>query len=137
MKYALWLANIPGIGNQKIRYLLQECQNAQEIYYLEERYFEKIYGIDDEDIKRIVTSRRIWNLDAELWKLGEHGIHFASWEQKEFPDKLRKIPVCSVCIVLQGKASRSKTESSSDCRGKGKVGIWMFGGKRACTKTGR
>ena len=40
MKYALWLANIPGIGNQKIRYLLQECQNAQEIYYLEERYFE-------------------------------------------------------------------------------------------------
>ena len=46
MKYALWLANIPGIGNQKIRYLLQECQNAQEIYYLEERYFEKIYGID-------------------------------------------------------------------------------------------
>lgn len=111
MKYALWLANIPGIGNQKIRYLLQECQNAREIYNLEERYFEKIYGIDDADIKRIVTSRRIWNLDAELWKLGEHGIHFASWEQKEFPDKLRKIPSAPYALYYKGKLPDPKRKA--------------------------
>ena len=78
MKYALWLANIPGIGNQKIRYLLQECQNAQEIYYLEERYFEKIYGIDDADIKQIVTSRRIWMQNCGSWENTEFVLYHGS-----------------------------------------------------------
>lgn len=103
MKYALWLANISGIGNQKIKYLLQECRNAQEVYFLKERYLEKIYGIDEEDVNRIIKSRNTWNLDEELWKLEERQIRFVSWEQPEFPEKLRKILSAPYALYYRGK----------------------------------
>ena len=91
MKYAYWLHNIPGIGNEKIRQLYKEASCAEEIYHLQLPQLKKVQGITEEDIKAIHKSQKKWDVDKEWFQLMEQGIGFVSQEQTEFPEKVRHI----------------------------------------------
>ena len=103
MKYAYWLANIPGIGNAKIRYLYEEAHCAKEIYELPLSQLKKISGLTEEDVRRISASRREWNVDKEWFLLMEQGIGFVSAEQSHFPKKLQNISNAPYAIYYIGK----------------------------------
>ena len=123
MEYALWLSNIPGIGNAAIRRLTQEGQTAKEIYGMSERRLRSISGITEENIRQIEKSRREWNLQKEWTKLAQRGIGFVSAEQKEYPSRFRMIADPPYSIYYKGRLPDEKqrdagrhTEARRDLR---------------------
>lgn len=103
MKYAYWLHNIPGIGNGKIRHMLEEAVRAEEIYHMPLPQLKKVHGLTEEDIKAIHKSQKKWDIDKEWFRLMEQGIGFVSLEQTEFPEKVRHIPNPPYALYYVGK----------------------------------
>ena len=103
MKHAYWLHNIPGIGNVKLQQLLHATSGAEEIYALSQKQLQKIPGISEADAHAIVESRKKWNLEKEWFKLMERGIGFISFEQNDFPEKVRHIPNPPYALYYIGK----------------------------------
>ena len=102
MKYSYWLANIDGIGNAKIRYMLEDVSCAREIYELPLTQLKQIDGLTEQDIKNICQSRKRWNVDKEWFSLMEQGIGFVSVEQANFPENLRNIPNTPYALYYVG-----------------------------------
>lgn len=91
MKYAYWLANVPGINPAKIQALYQVGSCAEEIYGMTWSQLKKIEGLHEDDAKAIHKSHREWDVDEKWFSLMEQGIGFVSLEQEEYPRKLRPI----------------------------------------------
>lgn len=111
MKYELWLANIKGIGNQKIRYLLDAAGSAEELYFSDEAVLNQIYGITDADIRNIMESRKVWNLEKEMEALYEKGLSFVSMEQKNYPGRLRNIQSAPYALYYRGHLPDEKKKA--------------------------
>lgn len=111
MKYELWLANIKGIGNQKIQRLLAACSNAEELYFSDEKKLGQIYGITDEDIWNITECRKHWNLEKEVEALGEQGISFVSMEQESYPKRLRNIQTAPYALYYRGHLPKEEKKA--------------------------
>ncbi len=103
MKYALWLSNIPGIGNGKIRFLLGEDRCARDVYGMSEAQLKNVYGLTKEDVLEIQKSRAEWNLEAEWNRLAQQGIGFVSAEQEDYPQKLRRISNPPYSLYYKGR----------------------------------
>ncbi|SFG00135.1 DNA processing protein [Lachnospiraceae bacterium C7] len=102
MKYALWLSNIKGIFNGKIKLMRDHYKTAEEIYNLNEQQLKKIKGLTEKDIASIITSKDTWNLDKELFKLLEQDVSFVSMEQDEYPSKLRNLVDAPYSLYYKG-----------------------------------
>lgn len=113
MKYAYWLANIPGIGNAKIRYLYEEATCAQEIYELPLSHLKKVEGLTEEDVKNIHSSRLRWDLDKQWFELMEQGVGFVSAEQANFPEKLQNIPNAPYALYYVGNLPEENRKAVS------------------------
>lgn len=111
MKYELWLANIKGIGNQKIRYLLDAAGSAEELYFSDESVLNQIYGITDADVRNIMESRKAWNLEKEVEALYEKGLSFVSMEQKNYPGRLRNIQSAPYALYYRGHLPDEKKKA--------------------------
>ena len=124
MKYAYWLANIPGIGNAKIRHMYEEAVCAQEIYELPLSQLKKIEGLTEADIKSIHASKLHWELDKQWFDLMEQGIGFVSAEQEHFPEKLQNIPDAPYALYYVGNLPEEnrKTVSIVGARGRSTYG---------------
>ena len=103
MKYAYWLHNIPGIGSGKIRHLLRDAVSAEEIFHMPLPQLKKVHGLTEEDVKAIHKSQRKWDVDKQWFHLMEQGIGFVSFEQEEFPEKVRHIPNPPYALYYVGK----------------------------------
>ena len=103
MKYAYWLANIPGITPVKIHCLQEVIGCAAEIYETNWSQLKKIDGITEEDAKNIHMRRKEWELEKEWFALMEKGIGFVSIEQSEFPEKLKYIPNAPYALYYIGR----------------------------------
>lgn len=110
-KYALWLSNIKGMTSSKIFYLLKQFHSAKEIYGLSKSDYLQVKGIDQKLAEVICDSKKYWSLEGELYKLQESGISFISWEEIEFPEKLRVIANAPYCIYYKGNLPRQKERS--------------------------
>lgn len=91
MKYKYWLANISGIGNVKISYLMQEGRTEEEIYHLSKEGLLKIYGISEKDADKIVENKQKTDIDEQWAKLNESGINFVTLSDKDYPSKLKNV----------------------------------------------
>lgn len=111
MEYALWLSNIPGIANGKIRCLLQEDRCAKDVYGMTEQQLCSVYGLTEEDVFQILKSRKEWNLQEEWTKLARRGIGFVSMEQNEYPKKLRQISNPPYSLYYKGHLPEPKQKA--------------------------
>ena len=111
MKYELWLANIKGIGNQKIHYLLDAAKSAKELYFADEAALDQIYGITDTDICNITESKKVWNLEKEVEALYEKGLSFVSMEQSDYPKRLRNIQSAPYALYYRGHLPDEKKKA--------------------------
>ena len=103
MKYAFWLANVPGMISRRIQCLLETCASAEEIYGLPEKQLFHIEGITQKEAEAILESRKNWNLEKNWMDLCAQGISFVSVEQKEYPDRLRNIINPPFSLYYKGK----------------------------------
>ena len=102
MKYAYWLANIPGIHAAKIELLYENAASAEEIYEFKWSSLKKIEGLTEEDAKNIYMSKKRWDLDEKWFSLMEQGIGFVSKEDSHFPEKLKYIPNAPYALYYVG-----------------------------------
>ena len=102
MKYAYWLANIPGLKGKKFWSLYQTVGSAEAIYETNWSQLKKIEGITEEDAKIIHHSKKEWELDKKWFQLIEQGIGFVSMEQTNFPGKLRYIQDAPYALYYVG-----------------------------------
>ena len=109
MKYKYWLANIKGIGNIKISYLLKECNSEEEIYYLSKDSLMNIYGINQKDAQNIVDSKKSWDLDKKWMELNEKGINFMTITDEKYPQRLKNIINSPYALYYIGKLPEENT----------------------------
>ena len=69
-KYQYWMRSIPGIGNKKLKKLVEYCGGAKEVYGLRKEQLEKISGISAKDADAICQSRHCFDLEKEMEKTG-------------------------------------------------------------------
>jgi len=129
MKYAYWLANIPGFGNGKIRYLYEYAKTAEEIYGIPLSQIKKMEGLTEEDVKAFHIHRCRWDLDKEWFGLMGQGIGFVSLEDTNFPEKLRNIPNPPYALYYIGQlpAPNKKTVAIVGARGRSAYGSEVAG----------
>ena len=103
MKYSYWLSNIRGISHGKIFHLLETFSCAEEIYMEKTSAIEKLNILTEKDIKCLEESRLCWNLDEQFISLAEKGISFISFEQEDYPGKLRQIANPPYSLYYKGR----------------------------------
>ncbi len=99
--YEYWLYHVPEIGNATIRKLLDVYGSARGIYDAGEECFKE--AVTARQLDSIIRSRMEWNLFGEYDRLKEQGIIFTTWEQKDYPERLRQIPDAPYGIFCKGK----------------------------------
>lgn len=102
MKYEYWLASIRKLGDHKKRQLKNVYKLAEELYYIEETELDKILFLTDQDRKLIIDSKRNWNL-TEYDRLLEKNISLISYQDCEYPEKLRHISAPPYALYICGK----------------------------------
>ncbi len=112
-KYALWLANVEGITGTRIHYLLQTFSGAEEIYSLSKEQLLACEGIDEKLAAGITESRKSWDPEYEMCKLAEKGISFASEEEEDYPQRLRRIANAPYGIYYRGSLPDSKRKAAA------------------------
>lgn len=86
MKYQYWLSNIPGVGNRAITRLLGQAGSAREVYEMNRKQLENIYGLSEGQIEAICERKKSWDLEERYAALAESGIDFISREMERYPD---------------------------------------------------
>ena len=109
--YGLWLANIPGITQFKIRLIREVCPVAEELYAMSDETIAKIPRLEKADVCRIIESRKNWNPEREWMKLQEKGIHFVTLEDAVYPEKLKSIHNPPYALYYMGKLPDPEAKS--------------------------
>lgn len=101
--YWFWLCNIPGIGNKRIIRLLDVFEDARAIYDADEKILKTITILKDKDIKCISDSRRNSRIYTEYLNLKKKNIRLITFNDKDYPEKLKNIYDSPACLYLKGK----------------------------------
>jgi DNA processing protein len=91
MKYSYWLATVPGMTKGKIFRLLDQIPSSAEVYEASEQVLKKMDGLTERDVAEIRKSQKERSPEEELLRLSEQGISFVSYEQENYPMRLRNI----------------------------------------------
>ncbi len=102
-QYDLWLVGIPGIGPRKITSIINACGTARDCFFLKEEALRFIPLLREEDIQRIVQSRRTMD-PARLWdRLTESKVSVIGKGENGYPERLLSIPDPPHLLFYRGK----------------------------------
>lgn len=102
-KYEYWLNCIPGIGIQKRKVLSADGRDAEEIYGMTEKELALVPFLSETDRKRVIQSKKSWNLDVEYEKLKETGVSFVPKASADYPERLKRIANAPDALYVKGK----------------------------------
>ncbi len=112
-KYQYWMKNIPGIGNKKLKKLVEYCGSAQEVYGLTKRQLQKVEGIRACDAEAIAESRNHFDLEKNVQILRETGISMITIEEEEFPERLKNISDCPYAVFYKGRLPKEDEKTAA------------------------
>ncbi len=102
-QYDLWLVGIPGIGPRKITSIMNACGTARECFFLKEEALRFIPLLREDDIQRIVQSRRKED-PARLWeRLLKSRVGVVGKGERGYPPRLLSIPDPPHLLFYRGK----------------------------------
>ena len=99
--YALWLFNVPGIGNASADKLLCSGLSCRDVYEMRAKELSTI--LSSKQVRAVEQSRAVWDFEKEKKNLEEKGIRFISRIEPEFPEKLKNIPNAPFAIYVKGE----------------------------------
>lgn len=103
-EYWYWLCNIPGIGNAKIRALLERYKEPEQIYEIESKELEQIPYIRKKDCENWKwakkNQRKIIN---QYHDLEEKNIKFVLLEDDDYPQRLKRISDYPFALYVKGE----------------------------------
>ena len=101
-KYQYWMRCIPGIGNKKLKKIVEYCGSAKEVYGLTKSQLLQVQGIREIDADAILESKKQWHLEREAEILEKTGISMITIEEEQFPVRLRYISDCPYALFYKG-----------------------------------
>ncbi len=99
--YAMWLFNVPTIGNVNADRLLCTGLSCRDIYEMSPKELSKL--LTHRQVMSIERSRAIWDFELERKKLDDRGIRVVPRIDPDFPDKLKNIPQAPFAIYVKGR----------------------------------
>ena len=102
-KYQYWMRRIPGIGNKKLKKLVEYCGSAKEVYGLSRGQLEKVPGISAKDAEAICAGRRSFDIEKEAEKFAEEEISMITIEEADFPKRLTYLSDCPYALFYKGQ----------------------------------
>lgn len=124
-KYQYWMRSIHGIGNKKLKKLVEYCGGAKEAHCLTKRQLLMIPGIYEADAEAIEKSRDGFELDLAEEALGNGNISMITIEEEGFPERLRSLSDCPYALFYKGALPKEKERAAAVV------------GARMCTSYGR
>lgn len=106
--YWLWLNNIKGIGNKKIKYLLDYCGTPNEVWNLNRNELAKCSSITSSDIDNIITSKDINKIQEYEENINMQGINYCTIDEEEYPVRLKNIYDPPYILYYKGKLPDSR-----------------------------
>lgn len=130
--YWYWLCNINGIGNIKIRILLDSFQSPECIYKASESLLGHVKGITGKDVSHIMESKKKTSMYEDYINLDKKGLKFVSYDSAEYPDNLRNIYDHPYALYYKGELPSSAIPSiaivgSRNCSPYGKKMAYELG----------
>ena len=86
--YDFWICNISGIGNRKIKSLLEYFGSAKEVFLAKKQQLEQIANLRKQDREKILSCQDIEWLKRQYEQLQKREIHFVSQQEEAYPEKL-------------------------------------------------
>lgn len=86
--FDFWLCNIAGIGNRKIKSLLEYFGSPQGVFFAKRQQLCQIGNLREKDREQILSCQNTEQLKRQYEQLQKKGIHFLSVREKEYPEKL-------------------------------------------------
>lgn len=123
--YWYWLCNIPGIGQVKIKKLIDAFNTPENIYKADLESISELGVITRKDIKYLNESKYDRLVYENYLKMEKNGISIISMFDDEYPKKLRNIYDVPPCLYVKGNIPSGKRRS---------VAII---GSRACSEYGK
>lgn len=108
-----WLAvnSFLGIGPLRFKVLLDYFGSAKKIWTAAEKELLKI-NFGEKLTKKFLEYRRSFDIDSYLFRLKKSGVFVLTWEDKNYPERLKEIdsspPVIYVCSIEYGVCSINK-----------------------------
>ncbi len=120
-----WINNIEGIGNAKLRHLLEEFESPLEVYNAGRQSLSKVPSLNEKDIDNILN-KDIRKINEERYeKHIEKGIKIVFPCEKEYPSRLKELYDKPFVLYYKGELPKEDRPS---------VAII---GARKCTEYGR
>ena len=103
MKYAYWLTNIQGFGDQKCHCYAKDYFGAKRLYEMSENEWKTVAQVKEQDIVRLRESKKKWNLNAEWEKFLTKETHFITRYDALFPSRLLHLEIVPFALYYKGE----------------------------------
>lgn len=123
--YWYWLCNISGIGNAKIRSLLEVFETPENIYQADEELLCRVGGMTAANIKNLLDAKRDSRLYEEYLSLSDRQIHFTHLGKEDYPVQFYEIYDKPYALYYKGSLPETSKPTVSVI------------GARVCTDYGR
>lgn len=101
--HAFWLCNIMGIGSRKIKSLLECFGSPEEVFLAKGEELLKVKNLREKDREHIVSSRNPELIKKQYDSMRKKGIHFVYWQEKAYPEKLKRLNDAPYGLYYKGK----------------------------------
>lgn len=112
-KYQYWMRCIPGIGNKKLKKIVEYCGSAKEAYGLSVRQLRNIRGIGEKDAENILESKRRFDLEGEPEILEEREISMITIEDEGYPQRLMDLNDGPYALFYRGKLPSEEEKTAA------------------------
>ncbi len=89
-KYWVGFNMVRGVGPARVRALLDYFGSLQEAWHAPAHVLKEA-GLDRRSLDNLVAARSTLDLDREMARLHERGVQVITWEDEDYPTRLRQI----------------------------------------------
>ncbi len=103
----MWLSGIKGIGNKKIKSLIEYFKEPHRVYDCSISELEKVTCLSERDVESIVIAREEKYIDdnvrRKMYDLERRGIKYIDYYDKEYPLRLKNIYDYPLGVYVRGR----------------------------------
>ena len=109
LKYWLWLTNLPGIGNMKIRALLKQYKTPIQIWQATQKELSQIVFLTKGDMQHLMH-KSLSKADAIMQDMCQNNIQAITIQDKHYPSLLKHIYGAPCILYVRGQVEVLRTE---------------------------
>ncbi|RLT34303.1 MAG: DNA-protecting protein DprA, partial [Chloroflexi bacterium] len=99
-----WIAfnQVPGIGPVRLAALIDVCGSVEAAWKAPIQRLKEA-GLDRRSLESLLAMRRSLDLDAAWQRVVQSGVRVYTWDDDDYPENLRQVPLSPPVIFAQGE----------------------------------